>query len=70
MIHADGFCKGRIRLVQSFYGQHRPEVYLECSECGMHIGSIPDVELSDGNASVVEAVQDTRERGPVCQDSH
>ena len=68
MIHADGFCRGRIRLVQSFYGQHRPEVYLECEVCGMHIGSIPDVELSDGHNDAVEAVQD--ERGPVCQDSH
>jgi hypothetical protein len=70
MIHADGFCKGRIRLIQSFYGQgHRPEVYLECEACGMHIGSIPDVEICDGNASVVEAREEHPD-GPVCQDSH
>ena len=69
MIHADGFCRGRIRFVRSFYGQHQPEVYLECEACGMHVGSIPDVELSDGHDDAVETREEHPD-GPVCQDSH
>lgn len=67
MRHADGFCQGQIRLIQSFYGQHQSEVYLECVACGQHVGSIPDVEVDDERDNPVASVQSGPESSPVCQ---